>query len=91
MTKLAILLLAVPACMIGSGENDAPLSFDDWQTTYVRSTTGPSGTQHLFYDWDQSLSRDQETKLYQQYVSAKTAGATQSEAAVNLTLYGNDI
>ena len=91
MTKLAILLLALPACMIGSGENDAPLAFDDWQTTYVRSTTGPTGSQQLFYDWDQTLTRDQETKLYQQYVSAKTAGVTQSEATVNLTLYGNDI
>ena len=90
MTKLAILLLALPACMIGSGENDAPLGFDAWQTKYVSSTTGPTGSQQLFYDWDQTLTRDQETKLYAQYVSAKTAGVTQSEAIVNLTIYGVD-
>ena len=61
---LALLVTSLTGCMAGS-DAEAPLSYEEFKTRYIGTTTDPDGTVHLFYDWDQPLdSEEQVAALY---------------------------
>lgn len=89
----ALLLIAVPGCIVGNADSDPPLSYDEFVARYIGVHVDPStGKELYYYDWDQPLaSRDQVERLYAAYVDAKTGGELVSEATVNVTLFGLDV
>jgi hypothetical protein len=89
---LGYTMLLVTGCVVGQDATEAPLSYDEFREKFISEETDEAGSTRLFYDWDQPLaSEDQARALYSAYTRAKQGGESISEAAVNLTLFGNDV
>jgi hypothetical protein len=89
---LAYAMVLVTGCVVGQDATEAPLGYDEFREKFIRVQTDASGSTQLFYDWDQPLaSEDQARALFAAYSRAKAGGESISEAAVNLTLFGEDV
>jgi hypothetical protein len=85
---ISMLVTLGMGCTIG-GESEPPLSYEEFQATFISTYVDDEGNEGIFYDDEQPLaSMDQVAKLYEIYVAAKTTGERIDEATANTTVSG---